>query len=88
MVIAELLGTVLRNVLLCCSATTMQSAQCLLCTILLLMLIRHDASEGSKSCSGRQVYTASYGVITDGSDDYPASAHCEWLIQGASTVCQ
>ena len=36
----------------------------------------------AKPCSGRQIYTASYGVITDGSADYPASAHCEWLIQG------
>jgi len=73
-------------VLFCSASATMQSASWLSsawCTILLLTLTSvRDVSEGSKSCSGRQVYTASYGVITDGSDEYPASAHCEWLIQG------
>jgi len=36
----------------------------------------------ARPCSGREVYTASRGVITDGRGDYPASAHCEWLIHG------
>jgi len=36
----------------------------------------------AKPCTGREVYTASHGVITDGRGDYPASAHCEWLIHG------
>ena len=60
------------------SCTIMLSALWLLlaCTTLTWIEIT------SKPCNGRQVYTAGYGVVTDGLGDYPASAHCEWLIQG------
>ena len=33
-------------------------------------------------CSGRKVFHETWGIITDGTGKYPASAHCEWLIIG------
>jgi len=63
-------------------STIMQSALWLLTASIILTFRDTEA----KSCSGRQVYNASYGVITDGFEDYPASAHCEWLIHGKSPL--
>ena len=34
------------------------------------------------ACSGRSMMNATSGVITDGAGNYPASANCEWLIDG------
>lgn len=33
-------------------------------------------------CTGRTVLNSSTGTLTDGPDNYPPSAHCEWLIDG------
>ena len=42
---------------------------------------------GASACSGRRVLNETSGEITDGSGDYPASAHCEWLIIGKDFNC-
>ena len=34
------------------------------------------------ACTGRSMLNATSGVITDGAGNYPASANCEWLIDG------
>ena len=44
-----------------------------------LVLIQPQDCE---ACSGRKYLNGSSGVVSDGSEDYPASAHCEWLIDG------
>lgn len=36
----------------------------------------------SDTCEGRTVLTDSSGIVSDGDDDYPSYARCEWLIDG------
>lgn len=43
-------------------------------------------SGGGMACNRtRQVVKGSWGVITDGPQQYPEASHCQWLITG--TVC-
>ena len=50
-------------------------------TIFTLMVFTHLLPPVSP-CKGRTVLNATQGTISDGPDDYPESAHCEWLIDG------
>ena len=49
-----------------------------------LLVILHVPAVSA--CSGRQVLNVTSGVITDGRGEYPASAHCEWLIIGTDAL--
>ena len=57
--------------------------------VLLATLLAVVAPPGivATECSGRQVYNETSGIVTDGVGDYPASAHCEWLIDGIIRTC-
>jgi len=63
-----------------CVCVTVQVS--VICGSVLYVTLLTCIDTESKPCSGRQVHTDSHGVITDGFGDYPASAHCEWLIRG------
>ncbi len=51
-------------------------------SVLLLTLLPLVVTAVTTGCSGRVVLTETSGAISDGSGNYPASAHCEWLIDG------
>ena len=50
--------------------------------IALLLFVISIGFHVTESCSGRKVFNDTWGIITDGTGKYPASAHCEWLIKG------
>ena len=54
-------------------------------SVLLVPLLPLVVTAVTNGCSGRVVLSETSGAISDGSGNYPASAHCEWLIDGKLT---
>ncbi len=59
----------------------------LLSVVAVICVVRVVASFiAPEGCSGRVVLNSTQGFISDGLGDYPASAHCEWLIEGQFSI--
>ena len=66
-----------------CSANTMKlRVSGIACVWHVLVTLSKLWVASGDSCAGRKIYNAMSGIITDGTGDYPISAHCEWLIEG------
>jgi hypothetical protein len=50
--------------------------------MLILLSLVVGLLPSASACKGRQVLNVTSGDIFDGRGEYPASAHCEWLIVG------